>query len=62
MQRRHLQRAKIVGQLDRKFIIAQADGLLFIVDQHAADERVRLERLQHQVPHHSPYCSRPRLP
>ena len=50
VQRRHLQEASVVGQLDRKFTVAQADGLLFIVDQHAADERVRLERLQHQVP------------
>ena len=57
VQRRHLQEATVVGQLDKKFIIAQAAGLLFIVDQHAADERVRLERLQHQVHCSHEMCS-----
>lgn len=49
VQRQHLQRCKLVGQWDRKFLIFAADGLLFVMDQHAADERVRLERLQRQV-------------
>ena len=35
----------VVGQWERKFIVARAAGRLFVVDQHAADERVQLERL-----------------
>ena len=49
VQLRHLQRCQLVGQFDNKFLILKAGGLLFIMDQHAADERVRLERLQQQV-------------
>jgi len=37
---------RLLGQIDRKFIaFVTPDGTLAIVDQHAADERVRLERL-----------------
>eukprot|EP00889_Picochlorum_renovo_P006942 jgi/Picre1/33972/NNA_001449.t1 len=40
----------IIGQIDRKFIaFKSASGNLGLVDQHAADERVRLEVLQSQV-------------
>ncbi|KAJ2347546.1 DNA mismatch repair protein [Coemansia sp. RSA 2671] len=34
---------RVVGQADQKFIICQADGWLVGIDQHAADERIRLE-------------------
>ena len=32
-------------QVDRKFIVMACDGVLVALDQHAADERVRLEDL-----------------
>ncbi|KAK1324897.1 DNA mismatch repair protein MLH3 [Acorus calamus] len=36
-------------QLDKKFIPVMAGGVLAIVDQHAADERIRLEELRRKV-------------
>jgi DNA mismatch repair ATPase MutL len=36
-------------QVECKFILAEACGVLMAVDQHAADERVRLEALRQQV-------------
>lgn len=44
-----LQRCEVVGQLDNKFIVVRVDGLLLCVDQHAADERRRLEFLQSHI-------------
>jgi DNA mismatch repair ATPase MutL len=41
-----LSRAVFVAQLDAKFIIVIMDGIICVVDQHAADERVGLERLE----------------
>ncbi|ORY96384.1 hypothetical protein BCR43DRAFT_274473 [Syncephalastrum racemosum] len=40
-----LARAEVVSQVDRKFILLRLDTLLLLVDQHAADERVRLEQM-----------------
>ncbi|KAJ4307246.1 DNA mismatch repair protein [Collariella sp. IMI 366227] len=55
-----LQEAEIIGQVDQKFILAkvateppttstsranEADLMLILIDQHAADERCRVERL-----------------
>ncbi|KAJ2489073.1 DNA mismatch repair protein [Coemansia sp. RSA 2050] len=34
---------RVVGQADQKFIICQTSGWLVGIDQHAADERIRLE-------------------
>lgn len=45
-----LEGATVVAQVDRKFIIARCrTGSLLCVDQHAADERVRVESLQRQL-------------
>lgn len=38
--------SRSLGQVDRKFILAVAGGSVMAVDQHAADERVRLESLE----------------
>ena len=35
-----------LGQIDRTFIVAQSDDSLFLVDQHAAHERIRFEALK----------------
>ncbi|OBT76152.1 hypothetical protein VF21_04809 [Pseudogymnoascus sp. 05NY08] len=52
-----LQRARVIAQVDRKFILARmpaaaastdggvAEDMLVIIDQHAADERCRIEAL-----------------
>lgn len=37
---------EIIGQFNLGFIIAEVDGALWIVDQHAADEKYNFERLQ----------------
>ncbi|XP_049932102.1 DNA mismatch repair protein MLH3 isoform X2 [Nymphaea colorata] len=45
----YLEAAKVLQQLDRKFIPITAGGVLAVVDQHAADERIRLEELHQNV-------------
>uniref|UniRef100_A0A6V7JB27 MutL C-terminal dimerisation domain-containing protein n=1 Tax=Bracon brevicornis TaxID=1563983 RepID=A0A6V7JB27_9HYME len=40
---------KIVGQFNLGFIIAQLDGDLFIIDQHATDEKYRFETLSNET-------------
>jgi DNA mismatch repair protein MLH3 len=42
---------KVIKQLDNKFILAKLDSLLVILDQHAVDERIRLEKLQKESPY-----------
>ncbi|XP_073102954.1 DNA mismatch repair protein MLH3 isoform X1 [Elaeis guineensis] len=44
-----LQDARVLLQLDRKFIPVMASRTLIIIDQHAADERIRLEELRRKV-------------
>uniref|UniRef100_K3X266 MutL C-terminal dimerisation domain-containing protein n=1 Tax=Globisporangium ultimum (strain ATCC 200006 / CBS 805.95 / DAOM BR144) TaxID=431595 RepID=K3X266_GLOUD len=46
-----LENLEVIRQVDRKFILVQAHddthgNLLFCIDQHAADERVKLEQLE----------------
>ncbi|XP_038997803.1 DNA mismatch repair protein MLH3-like [Hibiscus syriacus] len=41
--------AKVRQQVDKKFIPIVARGTLAIIDQHAADERIKLEELRHMV-------------
>ncbi|KAB2036445.1 hypothetical protein ES319_D03G001600v1 [Gossypium barbadense] len=44
-----VQEAKVLQQVDKKFIPIVADGTLAIIDQHAADERIQLEELRRKV-------------
>ncbi|CAL9125724.1 unnamed protein product [Musa textilis] len=44
-----LHNARVLYQLDKKFIPVMANGRLMIIDQHAADERIRVEELRRQV-------------
>ncbi|KAL6959813.1 hypothetical protein U1Q18_039969 [Sarracenia purpurea var. burkii] len=44
-----LKDAKVLQQVDKKFIPIVGGGVLAIIDQHAADERVRLEELRQKV-------------
>jgi len=37
---------KLIGQFNNEFIIVKSEaGLIYLIDQHAADERIRLENL-----------------
>lgn len=49
MSRDALRVAHVYCQVDKKFILAKAQGMIFVIDQHAADERVRLEHLQEEL-------------
>ncbi|PIA46727.1 hypothetical protein AQUCO_01500339v1 [Aquilegia coerulea] len=44
-----LEDAKVLLQLDKKFIPIVAGATLAVIDQHAADERIRLEELRQKV-------------
>ncbi len=44
-----LQTGRALPQVDRKFIPIVCEGILAMVDQHAAHERVRVEELREQV-------------
>uniref|UniRef100_A0A7N0UV75 DNA mismatch repair protein MLH3 n=1 Tax=Kalanchoe fedtschenkoi TaxID=63787 RepID=A0A7N0UV75_KALFE len=41
--------AKVLQQVDKKFIPIVGGGILAVIDQHAADERIKLEELRHKV-------------
>lgn len=49
ISKKFLENAKVLYQVDRKFIPIVAGGTLAIIDQHAADERIRLEELRQKV-------------
>lgn len=40
---------KVVGQVDQKFIAVTSNNILYLGDQHAIHERVRLEKLETTV-------------
>ncbi|KAL3525170.1 hypothetical protein ACH5RR_013542 [Cinchona calisaya] len=44
-----LKDAKVLQQVDKKFIPVVAGSILAVIDQHAADERIRLEELRQKV-------------
>jgi len=39
---------KVLGQLSNKYILAQGDQKLILIDQHAAHERIRFEEIRNQ--------------
>jgi len=39
---------RVLGQLDNSYIIAEGPDGLYLIDQHAAHERVLFERIEHQ--------------
>jgi DNA mismatch repair protein MLH3 len=46
-----LAEAEVIGQVENKFIIIKTKDKLCVVDQHAADERVALEKLENAMFH-----------
>ncbi|KAJ4714043.1 DNA mismatch repair protein MLH3 [Melia azedarach] len=49
VQKNCFEDAKVLQQVDKKFIPVVAGGTLAVIDQHAADERIRLEELRQKV-------------
>ncbi|XP_065856516.1 DNA mismatch repair protein MLH3 isoform X2 [Euphorbia lathyris] len=49
IHKKWLEDAKVLHQVDKKFIPIVASGTLAIIDQHAADERIQLEELRQKV-------------
>uniref|UniRef100_A0A2P2LHF7 MutL C-terminal dimerisation domain-containing protein n=2 Tax=Rhizophora mucronata TaxID=61149 RepID=A0A2P2LHF7_RHIMU len=49
IHRNCLEDAKVLHQVDKKFIPIVAGGTLAVIDQHAADERIQLEELRQKV-------------
>lgn len=44
-----LSKAEFIAQLAQKFIIIKMNGIICAVDQHAADERIGLEKLENAI-------------
>ena len=40
---------RVIGQIARTYVIAEGPGGVYLIDQHAAHERVRYEELAHQL-------------
>ncbi|GAB4847629.1 hypothetical protein Ancab_026690 [Ancistrocladus abbreviatus] len=49
VDRNFLENCKVLLQVDKKFIPVVGGGTLAVIDQHAADERIRLEELRQKV-------------
>ena len=49
LSRQLLAGAKVINQVCKKFVMVRAKGVLLCVDQHAADERCKLEELETKV-------------
>eukprot|EP00727_Mastigamoeba_balamuthi_P000612 m51a1_g10548 putative dna mismatch repair protein (559) ;mRNA; f:30890-33562 len=49
VSKEELSTMEVLGQVDKKFIIARAGGVLYAFDQHAAHERVKLEELENAL-------------
>ncbi|CAJ1930674.1 unnamed protein product [Sphenostylis stenocarpa] len=49
ISKRCLEDAKVLHQVDKKFIPVVAGRTLAVIDQHAADERIRLEEFRQKV-------------
>ncbi|KAI3426507.1 hypothetical protein D9Q98_008872 [Chlorella vulgaris] len=49
LMRQHLAAGRVLQQVDCKFLAVASGSLLLLVDQHAADERVQLQRLRDQL-------------
>ncbi|GAD51888.1 DNA mismatch repair protein MutL [Halarchaeum acidiphilum MH1-52-1] len=48
-EREHLPSLRVLGQLHDTYVVAETDDGLVLIDQHAADERVRYEALHEEL-------------
>jgi len=44
---------RVIGQAARNYIVAEGDDGLYIIDQHAAHERIRYEQIKEQLSKHA---------
>ncbi|XP_074308711.1 DNA mismatch repair protein MLH3 isoform X2 [Silene latifolia] len=49
INRSFLESAKVLSQVESKFIPVVGSGILAVIDQHAADERIRLEEMRQKI-------------
>lgn len=51
LNRNLFENLEIIGQLDKKFIVAKdvEENMLLVFDQHAVHERIRLEKLMNSM-------------
>ena len=49
MSKDYLMKENVLQQIDRKYSAVVAQGNLVVIDQHAADERIRIEELRKEV-------------
>jgi len=54
LSKQDIEEMRVIGQVDKKFIIAKFRNILYAIDQHAADERINYENLQNLVASHFP--------
>ena len=52
LRRDALSKVRVIGQVEKQWIIGFIENSLVVCDQHAADERIRLERLTTQLSLH----------
>jgi DNA mismatch repair ATPase MutL len=46
LQKSHLETCHFIRQVENKFLLCLSESILLAIDQHAADERIQLEKLE----------------
>lgn len=61
LNKQDFEQMKIIGQFNTGFILAELDGDIFLIDQHAADERFNFEKVCTELKIRPLKCVRPML-